>query len=247
MSSGPAAYAALHPVPLLRMGLSLCSTGWTLAVVKARTVTDPAVQAWATRVLSTLGIRVTLAGPIPAGGQLWVSNHLSWVDPLVYLSLRPSRVMAKAEVANYPGIGAGASRIARFVQREDLFSRACALRTLFRDLVAGDAFLVFPEGTTTRGDQLAPLYEGSLRLAYRRGITVLPLRLASADAHYPWVGDDPLFPHIRTLAHHRGTQVSVHPGAVLDPSRHPDEAAWMRAIRAHLEAPATEKEDRCER
>ena len=249
MSSGAArtatVYAPYHPVPFLRMGLSFLSTGWTLAAVKRQARASLSLQAWATRMLSALNIQVAFSAPIPAGGQLWVSNHLSWVDPLVYLSLRPCRVMAKAEVAHYPAIGAGARRIGlRFVQRENPFSRACALRTLLRDLNAGDDFLVFPEGTTTHGEQLAPLHEGSLRMAYRRGISVLPLRLASADAHYPWVGDAPLFPHLMALAWNRGTRVSVHPGEVLVPGRFPDEQAWLRCIRSHLETPEYQKDFR---
>lgn len=228
-------YAAFHPVPLLRIGLSLLVTAWALARVRGRNQAWPTVQAWAIRLLATLRIRVTLAGPIPVGGQLWVSNHLSWVDPMIYLSMRPCLVMAKAEVADYPAFGAGASRIVRFVRRESLFSRAAALRTLIRDLQAGEAFLIFPEGTTTGGDQLAPLYEGGLRMAFRLGITVLPLRLATEDSQYPWVGEDPLLPHMQALAYNRATRVVIHPGPVLDPRQHADEQAWMRAIRAHLE------------
>ena len=227
------------------MGISLFSTGWTLAAVRTQARANPTVQAWATRVLSALNIQVTFASPVPPGGQLWVSNHLSWVDPLVYLSLRPCRVMAKAEVADYPGIGSGARRVGfRFVKRENPLSRACALRALLRDLKAGEAFLVFPEGTTTHGDQLAPLYEGSLRMAFRMGITVLPLRLASEDPLYPWVGDSPLFPHLKALAWNRGTRVSVHPGLVMEPRRFKDEQAWIRSIRSQLESPAFREDTR---
>jgi 1-acyl-sn-glycerol-3-phosphate acyltransferase len=227
------------------MGNCLARTGWALAVAgrgparrrPAGAGTDLALlQGWATAVLSGLDVRVRLAAPVPSGGQLWVSNHLSWIDPLVYLSLRPSRVLAKAEVAGYPGIGSGARRAGlRFVRRENLFSRAFALRHLRRDLQAGEGFLVFPEGTTTDGGELAPFYSGALRMAHRLGVTVLPLRLASADPHYPWVGDAELLPHLTNLAWTRHTEVSVHPGQVLDPAHYPDEARWIAAIRRQLE------------
>jgi 1-acyl-sn-glycerol-3-phosphate acyltransferase len=241
-----AVYSPWHPVPYLKMGGSLLSTGWILGLAKGRMGSRTALQGWALRVLSCLRIQVTLAEPMPSGGQLWVSNHLSWVDPLIYMSLRPSRAMAKAELADWPVLGGGARRIGlRFVQRECLFSRAKALRTLRADLKAGEAFLVFPEGTTTHGDRLAPLYEGSLRMAYRTGVAVLPLRLASDDAHYPWVGDDPLLPHLLALAWKRRTRVSVHPGRVLNPAQFPNEEGWMRAIRAQLEPPPAHEES-CE-
>jgi 1-acyl-sn-glycerol-3-phosphate acyltransferase len=225
------------------MGCSLLSTGWTLAMVKGRPLARAEMQSWATRILSHLRVRVTLAAPIPAGGQLWVSNHLSWVDALVYLSLRPSRVMAKAEVAEYPGIGAGGRRVGlRFVKRESLASRTSALRALRRDLIAGDDFLVFPEGTTTHGDHLAPLYEGSLRMAYRMGVKVLPLRLDSGDLHYPWVGDTALMTNLKALAWNRDTRVSILPGRVLDPLHFSDEDSWLRDLKKHLETPGSRKD-----
>jgi 1-acyl-sn-glycerol-3-phosphate acyltransferase len=194
---------------------------------------------WARRVLRTMGVEARLLAPIPAGAQVWVSNHLSWLDPLIYLSLRPSAALAKAEVAAYPLIGAGAMRIGlRFVDRANLFSRAAALRAMVRDLSAGEDFLLFPEGTTTSGEDLAPLYEGGLRMAHRLGVKLLPLRLASDDAHYPWIGDDSLVPHLKRVVQNRGTLVTVCPGPVLDPAQWPDEDLWVQAIRAHLSAPA---------
>jgi len=190
---------------------------------------------WALRTLSRLGVEPALASPIPQGAQLWVSNHLSWLDPLVYLSLRPSGVLAKAEVASYPVIGAGARRAGlRFVDRDDPFKRASALRMLRRDLLCRHPFLLFPEGTTTAGETLAPLREGGIRMAYRLGIAVLPFRLAQADAHYPWIGDATLLPHLQGLARARRTRVAVHPGTVLEPARFGNEGEFVETIRRHL-------------
>jgi 1-acyl-sn-glycerol-3-phosphate acyltransferase len=194
-----------------------------------------ALHRWARNLLPRLGVEVTLTAPIPEGGLLWVSNHLSWVDPLIFMGFRPSGALAKAEVAGYPLIGAGALKAGlRFVHRDSLFSRARALRGLRADLRDGLPFLLFPEGTTTAGGTLAPLREGGLRMAYRLGIPVLPFRLEGADAHYPWVGDATLLPHLKALARARRTRVGVHPGRVLDPAAFPDETAFVAAIRAHL-------------
>ena len=106
---------------------------------------------------------------------------------------------------------------------------------MVRDLRAGLDFLLFPEGTTTPGDRLAPLYEGGLRMAHRLGVRLLPLRLANVDGHYPWIGDDELLPHLRRLARFRRTRVTVRPGSVLDPAVCRDEEAWISIIRNHLD------------
>jgi 1-acyl-sn-glycerol-3-phosphate acyltransferase len=194
-----------------------------------------ALHRWARRILAGLGVETTLAAPIPEGGQLWVSNHLSWLDPMIFLGLRPGGALAKAEVAGYPVIGPGARRAGlRFVNRDCTFSRAAALKTLRRDLRAGLPFLLFPEGTTTDGGSLAPLREGGIRMAYRLGIAVLPFRLGGADPHYPWVGDATLLPHIQGLARARRTRVTVHPGPVLRPEDFPDEARFVAEIRRHM-------------
>lgn len=232
----PRCYPCFHPVPALRLAASLGGTVWAAgSVVGLRRPPLAAAQDWARRVLRLMGVVPRLESPLPDGAQVWVSNHLSWIDPLIYLSLRPAMALAKAEVAGYPLIGQGAARILRFVDRADPFSRAAALRNLVRDLAAGEDFLFFPEGTTTRGDLLAPLYQGGLRMAYRMGVKLLPLRLATPAAHYPWVGDDSLAPHMLRMVRTRATPVSIHPGTVLDPATCADEELWIRTIRRQLQ------------
>ena len=229
-------YPSCHPKPALRLLAALGATALTVSAVGWRRHPQRSLHRWAHGVLNRLGVRATLAAPIPEGAQLWVANHLSWVDPLLFLALRPSGALAKAEVADYPLLGFGARRAGlRFVDRENLFSRAAALRGLARDLLAGSPCLLFPEGTTTTGDHLAPLREGGLRMAYRLGVKVLPFRVASADVQYPWVGDDALLPHLRGLAQARRTQVRIHPGQILTPSDFAEEALFVEAIRRHLE------------
>jgi len=229
-------FPPFHPQPTLRLLAALGGTFMTVSRVGWVRQPQRSVHRWSRHLLRRLGVEVSLAGPIPDGAQLWVSNHLSWLDPIIFLALRPSGALAKAEVAGYPLLGFGARRAGlRFVDRDDLFSRAAALRGLCRDLQAGQPFLLFPEGTTTAGDRLAPLREGGLRMAYRLGIKLLPFRVAGADAHYPWIGDDELLPHLKGLAQARRTRVEIHPGRVLDPVDFPDEALFVAAIRGHLE------------
>jgi 1-acyl-sn-glycerol-3-phosphate acyltransferase len=238
--SEPLDYPPFHPRPALRMLAALGGTAFTLATVGWVRRPQVALHQWARRLLECLGVEASLAGPVPEGAQLWVSNHLSWLDPMIFLGLRAGGALAKAEVADYPMLGFGARRAGlRFVNRDNLFSRAVALKGLRRDLREGQAFLLFPEGTTTPGEGLAPLREGGLRMAYRLGIKVLPFRLAGADGHYPWIGDDELLPHLQGLARARRTRVEVHPGQVLDPAAFRDEDRFVEAIRAHL-APTLE-------
>lgn len=216
----------------LRFSAALADTLWIVGHLSLSRDPQRAFSPWCRRLLRHLGVDIHLEGGLPSGGQLWVANHLSWLDPLVLLSLRPSGVLAKREVAEYPLVGRGARRLGvRFVRRENPSSRAIALRGLRGELAQGHGFLLFPEGTTTLGKGLAPLHEGGLRLAFRMKIPLLTLNLASDHASYPWVGDDGLLSHIGGLCRSTQTIVRVRPGAVLHPREFPSEDAWVERIR----------------
>lgn len=234
--------ASAEPIPM--WGAWHPRTLWTWVNALGRTAfilprlgraKDPArvLSHWSRHLLRALHVEVELAAPIPDGAQVWVANHLSWLDPAVLMAQRPMLTLAKVEVADYPLLGCHARRAGlQFVDREDPLHRAVALLELVRQWRTGAPFLLFPEGTTTQGIDLAPLYEGGLRAAFRRGLPVLPLRLESPDAHYPWTGEAALPPHLHALCRSKRTRVSIHPGAVMAPLGGED--AWLRAIRTHL-------------
>jgi len=201
----------------------------------AGTEPQPGLHRWARRLLPALGVELEVAGHPRKDIPLWVANHLSWVDPVVLMSLRPMGTIAKGEVAGYPLIGPWARKSGiHFVDREDAASRAAALASFAASLQEGRDMLLFPEGTTTRGERLAPFYEGGLRVAYELGLPAQPLRLSSPARHYPWTGDETLLPHLRTLFTTR-TPVTVVAEAPLHPAGFRDPEQWIAAFRAALE------------
>ncbi len=226
--------AAWHPQTLWAWAEALAVTGYILPQLGQ--AEDPArvLSRWSRNLLRALNVEVQFTSPLPAGAQIWVANHLSWLDAAVLMAQRPMGTLAKVEVASYPMLGRHARRAGlQFVDRDDPAHRAVALLELIRHWRTGAPFLLFPEGTTTRGDGLAPLHEGGLRAAYRLGLSVLPLRIESSDAHYSWVGEASLPPHIQVLCRCQQTRVRVHPGPVVAPTG--DEEAWLRALRNHLD------------
>src|SRR5687767_4519048 len=52
----------------------------------------PAIRVVARGMLGALGVRMTWRGPAPRPGSLLVANHVSWLDVLVLLALRPVRI-----------------------------------------------------------------------------------------------------------------------------------------------------------
>lgn len=201
----------------------------------AGTEPQPGLHRWARRLLPALGVEPEVVGHARKDIPLWVANHLSWVDPVALMSLRPMGTIAKGEVADYPLLGRWARKSGiHFVDRGDATSRAAALASFRASLLAGRDMLLFPEGTTTRGERLAPFYEGGLRAAYDLGLPAQPFRLSSPAPHYPWTGDATLLPHLRALFAAR-TPLTVVAEAPLHPAGFPDPEHWIAAFRAALE------------
>jgi 1-acyl-sn-glycerol-3-phosphate acyltransferase len=189
---------------------------------------------WASRLLPALGVELELRGQLRTDLPLWVANHLSWVDAVILMSLRPMGTIAKGEVTGYPLIGSWAKRSGlHFVDRENPASRASALAAFTGSLRAGRPMLLFPEGTTTRGETLAPFYEGGLRAAHALGLPAQPTRISSPAHHYPWTGEETLLPHLRTLLATR-TPVVVEALEPLYPADFPDPADWIATFRSTL-------------
>ncbi|WP_243315738.1 lysophospholipid acyltransferase family protein [Geothrix paludis] len=196
---------------------------------------QPSMHRWARRLLPALGVDLEVAGYPRKDIPLWVANHLSWVDPVALMSLRPMGTIAKGEVTGYPVIGRWARQSGiHFVDRDDATSRAAALTRFAASLREGRDMLLFPEGTTTRGERLAPFYEGGLRAVFELGLPAQPFRLSSPAPHYPWTGDETLLPHLRTLFTTR-TSLTVVAEPPLHPAGFKDPDQWIDAFRTALE------------
>jgi 1-acyl-sn-glycerol-3-phosphate acyltransferase len=112
----------------------------------------------------------------PSGGTLIVSNHLSNRDPVLVGAAalpRPVHFMAKAELFRVPILGGVIRRLGAFPVRRGEADRE-AIRTARELLDAGEAVVMFPEGTRSRDGRLRPAFPGAGSLALQPGITVVP-------------------------------------------------------------------------
>jgi 1-acyl-sn-glycerol-3-phosphate acyltransferase len=118
---------------------------------------------------------------IPEGPVLFVSNHQGNADIIVFMAavtMKQHGFVAKQELSKIPYFGAWIKRIrSLMLERED--SRA-AVRT-FKEgeewLRQGFSLVIFPEGTRSRGNEMAPFKKGSLHLATRARVPIVPVSL----------------------------------------------------------------------
>lgn len=93
---------------------------------------------WAKNLLPGIGIHLSVRGNIPSGCCILVSNHRAHLDPLLMLRDVDGYPVAKAEIADWPLIGAGGRMAGMlFVQRENPGSRMMAVRAIVKVLQQG--------------------------------------------------------------------------------------------------------------
>jgi 1-acyl-sn-glycerol-3-phosphate acyltransferase len=127
------------------------------------------VHRWCRRLVWALVIECEVSGPIPDaddGMLAVVSNHLSYLDVLLYSATRPLVMVSKTEVRRWPLIGwitAQAGTI--YVQRADVTGGQTQTHAEVNAMMAaayrsGLPVMFFPEGTTTDGSEIMPLRRG---------------------------------------------------------------------------------------
>jgi 1-acyl-sn-glycerol-3-phosphate acyltransferase len=141
------------------------------------------------RVMAALmfDLRVYGATTVPrSGGVLLVSNHQSYLDPVLVAMRLPRRLryLAKAQLFAVPGF----SRLIRVLGAVPLRRGAGdvgAVRLAIDLLRQGELLTVFPEGTRTRTGEIAPVKAGVAIIIRRAAAPVSPVVVDGAFAAWP--------------------------------------------------------------
>jgi 1-acyl-sn-glycerol-3-phosphate acyltransferase len=167
---------------------------------------------WLRTACWVLGVNITVKGTAMSVNGLWLSNHISWLDIVVLGSLRPVAFLSKSEVASWFLIGfLGKQSGNLFIQRGS--GGGSALEIMTKRLQQGDNLLLFPEGTTTRGDTVRHFHGRLLQPAISAGVAMQAVAIdyqGIAKERVPFVDDDEFMPHLLGLLHLPTIDVTVH-------------------------------------
>lgn len=187
---------------------------------------------WASkRTCEIHGLDISVVGSLPPVPCVIVSNHVTYLDPMVVLSLNAARPIAKSAVAWWPLIGRLACRLGViFVNRRSMQQRARVLRWVIRTLSHGMAVLNFPEGTTSTGEGLLPFHRGIFGAARIAGVPVVPVWLEYSPKWLAWVGNRAFLGHYLRFSLLERSSVTVRVGAPIFPR--PEVSAQALAVYA---------------
>lgn len=134
------------------------------------------------------GVRIETVGlekSDPARTYLYMSNHVSNLDPPILLPLIPRRtsVMAKKELFSYPILGK-AMRLGSLVpvDRGNRDAGIAAVREASAVLRQGISMSIFVEGKRSFDGKLLPFKKGPFYLAVENNVAVVPITITGT--HY---------------------------------------------------------------
>jgi len=189
----------------LAVALALCAFRfWIIRLRGPLTLEQRALwlQSASRGVLLSLGICFRVAGSLPERG-LVVSNHLSYLDIIIYSAAMPCFFVSKAEVNRWPFFGFAARAGGTiFLDRASHASANAAADSIEARLALPIPVLLFPEGTSTDGAQVRRFHRRLIQPAIEAHahITAAAIRYAPADnteeRELCWYGDAGFLGHL---------------------------------------------------
>jgi lyso-ornithine lipid O-acyltransferase len=167
-----------------------------------------------------MGIEIDVAGEFPERGAV-ISNHLSYLDIVVFAALHPCVFVSKAEIEKWPVVGWMTTMSGTvYVARGHGGSAMRARKGMQAAVDAGLPVVFFPEGTTSNGNQLLKFHSGLLTQVIDAGspVTAAYLQYSFAEKNVPGVsiaddvcywGDRNMLAHIFKFLGLRGVRVQV--------------------------------------
>jgi len=142
-----------------------------------------AFRAWARAFVGISGMKIKVVGTPPRAPFFLVSNHLSYMDIPAILCVAEGVFVAKGEIESWFLAG----RIVRdmgtiFINRQNRRDIPRAGSEIIQRLENGEGVIVFPEGTSTKGETVLPFNSSFLEFAAK---TDLPVSYASISYQTP--------------------------------------------------------------
>jgi 1-acyl-sn-glycerol-3-phosphate acyltransferase len=182
------------------------------------------------------GARVKLVGLDkidPAGTYIFMSNHVSNLDPPILVPLIPGRtsVLAKKEVWRIP-ILSKALDLAEIVpvERSNRESAIQSIRRASEVMRHHINMTIFPEGTRSPDGRLMPFKKGPFHLAAETGFPIVPVTILGTFEMMP-KGSSMVRPGTATLVFH----------PPVDPKQFASREALVQAVREAINSALPEE------
>jgi len=148
-------------------------------------------RTWGRMICILGGVRIQVhnrSGLEPGEAVLFVSNHQGDFDIPVLLAFvgKPIGFVAKKELAKIPLVAQWMDVMGCiFLDRDDRRKQVEQIKETVANLHAGVSMVIFPEGTRSHSPVMAPFAKGSVQVAVRAGVRIVPVTLKDTFKLYP--------------------------------------------------------------
>ena len=155
------------------------------------------VKIFFTTVLFMSGAKKEIIGreKVPAGTPvLYAANHRSFYDIILAYATVPTQTafVSKMEIKKFPCVAQWMYFLnCLFMDRSDLKQQMNVIKTCISQVKDGYSIYIAPEGTRNATDTLLPFKEGSMRIATKTNIPIVPICIMNTETifenHLPWI------------------------------------------------------------
>jgi len=187
----------------------------TLSILLGKII--PSIEKWLPvlfhkMLLWLLSIKVEIVGETDQSkkSNLFISNHLSYLDIPILGSKFPIRFVAKSEVENWPIFGFLAKKARSIFIRRNKIDSLIQKNKILDMLFSGEKIFIFPEGTTSDGNRVLEFKSSSFSSVENKNFIIQPMVIVYSDLNgipinrwlrpmIAWYGDMDLRPHLSKL------------------------------------------------
>ena len=141
-------------------------------------------RAWASLILKTTGVRVTLVGADklqPSRSYVFAANHQSIYDiPIIFASLpHQLRIVAKASLGRFPFLGWHLQRTGHLLVDRSK-PGASVVKKMARLIGGSRSLIIFPEGTRSTTGALNRFKGGMFLVAVESRLPIVPVSISGS-------------------------------------------------------------------
>lgn len=141
---------------------------------------------WGRVLMAASGSKVKVYGAetIPPGPVVFMGNHMGIFDIMLILGFldRPLAFISKKELAKAPVVSNLMVHVGcLFLDRQDVRQAAKVFRQAVAKVKGGLSMVIFPEGTRSHTAEVADFKSGSMKLATKSNVPIVPIRIQGTD------------------------------------------------------------------
>ncbi|MTK13531.1 MAG: 1-acyl-sn-glycerol-3-phosphate acyltransferase [Clostridiaceae bacterium] len=149
---------------------------------EVRQCINETVEEWSNHVLNKVHANIEVVGRenITEETCLYVSNHQGNFDIPIFLNIfdRPVGFIAKKELLKFKTFSYWMKQInCIFIDRNNIRESMKSMNEGVEILKRGHSMVIFPEGTRSKGPTVGEFKKGSMKLALKAGVPVVPVTI----------------------------------------------------------------------